>query len=54
MKIEVTVNLGNYQNMKVISSEFDTPRGCVGEIRSYLFSVREPQTENFIKKYLTE
>jgi len=52
MKIKVTVNLGNYQNVGIESSEFDTIRYCYQEIRETLLLIGEPQTDDFIKRYI--
>jgi len=50
--VEVAVNLGNYQNMSVRSSEHDTAKECFTEILGALRSVGEPQTDDFCTKYL--
>ena len=51
MKIEVTVNIGNFQNIKVLSSEYDNPEHCKDEIKAYLLSIKEPACDDFVKRY---
>jgi len=52
MQIEITVNLGNYENIKVRSSEFESPEYCFEEIRDTLTPINELRVNDFIKKYI--
>ena len=51
MKISVTVNLGNYENIKIESSEFEHANDCKTEISLTLEDLRVPQVDDFIRKY---
>lgn len=50
MKIAVTVNLGNYENIRVESSEYDDADECIDEIKEALARIREPIVEDFIRR----
>jgi len=50
MKIAVTVNLGNYENIRVESSEYDDADTCIDEIREALVKIREPRVDDFIRR----
>ncbi len=54
MKLKVTVNLGNYQNMTVESSEHDHIRNCITDVRGALLRVGDPRTDDYAMKYLRE
>ena len=50
MRISVTVNLGNYENIKVESSEFEHADDCKTEISLALEDMREPRVDDFLKR----
>lgn len=52
MKVTVTVNLGNYESLKVESSEFYGINDCKGELDKALATFGEPQVDDFRKKML--
>jgi len=52
MKIDITVNLGNYENIKIESSEFDEAKDCYRDIRHALVIIQDKKVDTFIKKYV--
>ncbi len=57
MKLSFTINLGNYESMRVESSELPTAEMCMEEILNLLTSRRFkfrliPAVQSFINKYL--
>lgn len=50
MKIAVTVNIGNYENIKVESSEHDNANDCKTEISLALEDMRIAQVDDFLKR----
>jgi len=50
MKFAVTVNLGNYENMRIESSEYDSIEECKEEINLALDDFDIPQVEDFQAK----
>lgn len=53
MILSVTVNLGNYENIKIESSEYDTIEECKDETRDALTKFgNEPRIQDFIKRVL--
>jgi len=50
MKIKVTVNLGNYENISVESSECIEERDCEDEIIRVLDRYQEPRVQDFISR----
>ena len=51
MKLSVTVNLGNYENIKVESSEYETASQCEDEIRHALSRFgNEPRVLDFVSR----
>ena len=52
MKVTVTVNLGNYESLKVESSEFYGVEDCKAELNKALATFREPRVDDFRKKML--
>ena len=53
MKLKVTVNLGNYQNMTIESSEHDHIRNCIIDVLDALQQVGDPRTDDYAMKYLS-
>jgi hypothetical protein len=51
MKISVTVNLGNYENIKIESSDYVFADDCKNEISKALKAMRIPQADDFTRKY---
>lgn len=47
MKLSVTVNLGNYENIRIDSSEYDTLNACKHDICMALDSFDIPQVADF-------
>ncbi len=54
MKLKVTINLGNYENMSVESSKHDTIQKCRAEIDAALATFGVPQVEDFRKRITYE
>jgi len=54
MILSVTANLGNYENIKIESSDFQSIDHCKSEIDYALKSFREPRVDDFRKKYLKQ
>jgi|GEM_PF-1946774 hypothetical protein len=54
MKIGFTINLGNYESMRIESSEFPAGSLCLAEIRNFLESnfSNVPAIKNFLDNYL--
>jgi len=52
MKLALTVNLGNYENIRIESSEYDSIDDCKSELNLSLASFREPRVNDFRKKFL--
>ena len=53
MKLAVTVNLGNYENIRIESSEYDTIEECRDETTDALSRFgKEPRVLDFIKRVL--
>jgi len=50
MKASVTVNLGNYENIKIESSEYDDIKDCKDEIDAALNNIHEPAVDNFRRR----
>ncbi len=50
MKLKVTVNLGNYENLGIESGEYDTIQECRAEIDAALATFKVAQVENFRKR----
>ena len=50
MKLAVTVNLGNYENIRIESSEQDNISECKTEIDLALEGFRMPQADDFRKR----
>lgn len=53
MRIAVTVNLGNYENIRVESSDLDTATECLTEVDETLAMIHEPRVDDF-RKRITE
>ena len=51
MRITVTVNLGNYENIKIESSDYVFADDGKNEISKVLKAMRIPQADDFLKKY---
>lgn len=55
MRIGVTVNLGNYENIRVESSEHEDTLGCTAEVISALKRFGdEPRIQDFISRIFEE
>jgi len=52
MKVAVTVNLGNYESLKIESSEFFGIDDCKAELNNALATFREPRVDDFRKRIL--
>jgi len=52
MRFGVTVNLGNYENIRVESSEHDNISDCKTEVALALEDMREPRVNDFLKRTL--
>ena len=50
MKIKVTVNLGNYENITVESSEYEYPQDCEKELYGVLMAFNEVRIDDFCKR----
>lgn len=50
MKIKVTINLGNYENVTLESSEHDTAAGCVRELKETALLFRVPQVKEYMSR----
>lgn len=50
MKIIITVNLGNYENVTIESSEHPTAGECINEIRDAEHLFRAPAILKYIQK----
>lgn len=49
MKIGITINLGNYENVTLTSSDHDTAAGCVRELKDAATLLGDPH----VKEYMT-
>lgn len=54
VKVAVTVNLGNYESLKVESSEFFSVADCKAELNNALKTFHEPRVDDFRKRILME
>lgn len=54
MKIAVTINLGNYESLKLESSEFFDVDDCRAELNTACARFNEPRVDDFRKKMLEE
>lgn len=53
MKLAVTVNLGNYENLRIESGEHSTIEECRDEIANALSRFgKEPRVMDFVKRVL--
>lgn len=52
MRISVTVNLGNYENIKVESSEYEFADLCIDEIEGALDGFEVPQIQDYVNRIL--
>jgi hypothetical protein len=50
MKIGVTINLGNYENVSLESSEHDTAIQCVAELTAAVSLFRDPRVEEYMSR----
>ena len=50
MKIEVTINLGNYENVSIASSEHDNAVECVAELTATVSLFRDPRVEEYMSR----
>ena len=50
MKLSVTVNLGNYENIKIESGEYDNMSDCKTELSLALEDIHEPRVDDFLKR----
>ena len=47
MKIGFTINLGEYESMRIDSSEFDSPEACIDEIGNALIRTNNLKAKAF-------
>ena len=47
MKVKVTVDLGNYENISIESNEYESIDECKEEIDIALGNIREPRVDDF-------
>jgi hypothetical protein len=53
MKLSFTINLGNYESMRVESSEFPAGNLCLAEIKNFLEKLEHiPAVKSFLENYL--
>jgi len=50
MKIGVTINLGNYENISITSSEHETAAACVDEIKKSEPLFHDPTVREYMNK----
>jgi hypothetical protein len=50
MKIKITINLGNYENVTLESSEHETAIECVGELTATVSLFRDPHVEEYMRR----
>ncbi|NIA11155.1 MAG: hypothetical protein GWP10_15895 [Nitrospiraceae bacterium] len=50
MKIKATINLGNYENVSIESSEQDTAKECIAEIKSAADLFRDQHVPAFVDR----
>ena len=50
MKIKVTINLGNYENVTLESSEHSTAIECVGELTAAASLFRDPHVAEYMSR----
>jgi len=50
MKIKITVNLGNYENVTIESGERDTAVDCVAELTAAVPLFRDPRVEEYMSR----
>lgn len=51
MKISATINIGNYPNISIESSEHNDVEVCKSELRLIGIAIHEPAVVDFINKY---
>ena len=54
MKLKVTINIGNYSNIGLESSEYDRYESCKDEIVDACKKIKEPAVLDFCKRYFGE
>jgi hypothetical protein len=52
MKLAVTINLGNYESIKIESGEYEDVFDCKGELNVALATIREARVDAFRKRIL--
>ena len=50
MKIKTTINLGNFENVIIESSEQDTAKECIAEIKKAADRFRPQQVHDFMDR----
>jgi len=50
MKIKITINLGNYENVTLESSERDTAIECVAELTATVSLFRDSRVEKYLSR----
>lgn len=50
MKITVTINLGNYENVSIESSDHPTAADCINEIKDANYLFHDPAVMKYIQK----
>lgn len=51
MKLSITINLGNYESMKIESGERDSIDGCLSEIRAASIRINTKQVYSFCNRH---
>lgn len=52
MKVEVCVNLGNFEHLKITSSEYDDIETCFAEVSDALSRIKHYEAQMFKENYL--
>ena len=50
MKIKITINLGNYENVTIESGDHDTAIECVGELTATVSLFRDPRVAEYMSR----
>ena len=50
MKIKITINLGNYENVTIESGDHDTAIECVGELTATVSLFRDPHVAEYMSR----
>ena len=52
LKLKVSINLGNYEHISLISNKYDTIEKCVKELINKLSRIKNYEIDNYITEYL--